>query len=363
MTTIRSEDWSVRPSFVPNGPTSPVVLLCDDETLTQLAGIPPVAWQTPWSEISNIELVRFSHQLALFATVAGVRYCWRHRDVTEFEALRTFVLEHGGVVTQRRRRTGVLAVVAIVIIASFAAGIAAWFNRGNGQAQELSEARAVNLTLKDLPVGFYKTSNAVLNYLVPPSSAVYTSTTTTAPPKHSNFDKAASIFQTCLHVTNAKDRVYGLAGQEPDYQVSSPIFDTNALGGIELASTAQYYKSTSMVRNDTAEMTKKNFGSCFTASSASIILSGFGLTSPAANVSTNWTPTTFFKGWTRGGYMTVAVPGISAKVDLVTAVATSGHYEVTLNALVGSFKKSEALLSNLVDTLLSRMTNSTSKAV
>ena len=85
---IRSEDWTVRPSFVPNGPTSPVVLLTDDTGLTQLAGIPAVAWQTPWSEITNLELVRLHHQMALFATVGGVRYCWRNREITDYEQVR-----------------------------------------------------------------------------------------------------------------------------------------------------------------------------------------------------------------------------------------------------------------------------------
>jgi len=38
MSLLRSEDWSVKPSFVPNGPTSPVVLLIDDTTLTPARG-------------------------------------------------------------------------------------------------------------------------------------------------------------------------------------------------------------------------------------------------------------------------------------------------------------------------------------
>ena len=101
MTTMRSEDWAVRPPFVVNGPTSPVTLLSDDESLTQLAGIPAVAWQTPWSEISNLELVRISHQMLLFATIGGVRYTWRHRDVVDWDIVRSVVLEHGGIVTER----------------------------------------------------------------------------------------------------------------------------------------------------------------------------------------------------------------------------------------------------------------------
>lgn len=363
MTTLRSEDWSVRPSFVPNGPTSPVALLIDETGVTQLAGIPPVAWQTPWSEITNIELVRFAHQMALFATVAGVRYSWRHKDLTDYEVLRAIVLERGGVVSHRRRRAGVFVVVAAVVLASLGGAIAAWLNNGNGGARELADAKAINLTSKDLPNGWYTSSNALLNYLVPPAGSVYTSTTTTAPPKNSDFDRAAAVFQSCLGVTNATDRVYGAAGQEPDYQVSSPIFNTNSLGGLELASTAQYYNTATMVHNDTREMSKKNFGSCFTKSSAELILSGFGVKSPASAVATNWQPTTFTKGWSRGGVVSITVPGVTAKLNLVMVVITYGHYEVTLSALVGSFAKSESLLSGLVDTLLSRMTSSTSKAV
>ncbi|HEY1763187.1 MAG TPA: hypothetical protein VGG17_11405, partial [Acidimicrobiales bacterium] len=276
MTNIRSEDWAVRPSFVPNGPTSPVVLLTDDTGLTQLAGIPAVAWQTPWSEITNMELVRLHHQMALFATIGDVRYCWRNREITDFDAMRTVVLEHGGVISQRRRRAGIFAVVAVVVIASFAGGIAAWFNRGSGGSQQLADARAVNLTVKDLPEGWTKTSETALSYLVPPSNQVFTSTTTTAPTKpNTGFEAAAKLFQTCVGVPNARDRVYGAAGQQPNYQVSSPIFVTNSLDGIEVASTTQYYQTTTMVNKDRAEMSKANFGTCFAESSAALILSGY----------------------------------------------------------------------------------------
>jgi hypothetical protein len=366
VTTLRSEDWAVRPSFVPNGPTSPVVLLADDTTLTQLAGIPAVAWQTPWSEISNLELIRFAHQMALFATIGGVRYCWRHRDLTDYEAIRALVLEHGGEVNRRRRRAGVLVVVAIVVVASFAGGIAAWFNRDSHSVNELADARSVNLTLKDLPSSWYTTSNAVLNYLVPAAGKVYrftNTTTTTAPAQNSSFAKAATIFQTCLGITNRHDRIYGAAGQEPDVQVSSPIFTTNSLGGIELASTTQYYHTSVMVKKDTHEMSMTNFGSCFVKSSASLILSGFGLAVPKTAVASDWQPQTFAKGWHRGGTVAITVPGVSAKLQLVMIVITHGHYEVTLSAIVHSFAKSQSFLANEANVLLSRMTSSTSKAV
>ncbi len=362
MTALRSEDWSVRPSFVPNGPTSPVALLADDAGLTQLAGIPPVAWQTPWSEISALELVRFAHSMALFATVAGVRYCWRHRELADFEGVRAVVLAHGGVVRSQRRRVGVVAVVAVVLVASFAGGIVAWLSRSGANA-ELNDAKAVNLTLKDLPSGWYATSEAVLSYLVPPANQVFTSTTTTAPANDTAFTQAATIFQTCLGVTNEADRVYGKAGQLPDYQVSSKVFETDALGGLELASTTQYYATTTMVSNDTAEMSKPDFGACFVKSSAALLLAGFGDSAPSAHTATNWRPATFLRGWSRGGVVAFTIPNVTTNVQLVEVVITHGHYEVTLDALVASFAKTKSLLASLVDTLLGRMTSSSSEAV
>jgi hypothetical protein len=363
VTNIRSEDWAVRPSFVPNGPTSPVVLLTDDMGLTQLAGIPAVAWQTPWSEITNIELVRLHQQMALFATIGGVRYCWRNREITDLEQMRAVVLEHGGVVTQRRRRAGIFAVVAVVVIASFAGGIAAWFNRGSGGSQELADARAVNLTVKDLPEGWTKTSQTPLGFLVPPSNQVFTSTTTTAPAKpNKGFEDAAHIFQSCIGVTSARDRIYGAAGQQPNYQVSSPVFVTNSLDGIEVASTTQYYQTTTMVNKDTAEMSKSNFGTCFAESSAALVLSGYSEPAPTTYTASNWRPVTFTKGFSRGGVVTVDVPMLSQPVQLVMVLITHGHYEVTLSAIVGSFSKSKSVLSNIANTLLARETNSSAEA-
>ena len=360
MTTLRSEDWVVRPSFVANGPTSPVVLLADETHLTQLAGIPAVAWQTPWSEIANIELVRFAHQMALFATVADVRYCWRNRELTDYDALRAVVLEHGGVVSRRRRRVAVIAVVSVVVLASFAGGIAAWFNRGSAMATELADARFVNLTQNDLPSDFSPTASneTFLGLLVPPSDKVYTPTTTTPPAKDSTFSKAAGIFQTCFGVTNAKDRIYGAAGQQPDYQVSSPIFNANSSSGVELASTTQYYKTTTMVRKDTHEMSMANFGACFAKSSATLVLSGYGTSVPVGSAATSWRPVTFATGWSRGGVVALKVPNVTSPLQLVMVVMTKGHYEVTLSAIVGSFTKSERLLDNVVNTLLLRMSNS-----
>ncbi len=362
MNTLRSEDWSVRPSFVPGGPTSPVTLLFGEEGLTQLAGIPPVAWQTPWGEIHSLQLTRSAYVMSLFATVGDVRYCWRQRSLSQFDALSALVVSRGGSIARRRSRFVVGAVVAVVVVATFAAGFAAWLS-SSGANVATQSARAVNLTLRDLPSGWYATNNGVLSYLVPSGTQVFTSTTTTAPAKNGAYERAAGVFQRCLNVSNRADRVYGLAGQQPDAQVSSMIFNTNTLGGVELATTAQYYHTSTMVRRDTREMSRPNFGRCFTASSAALIDAQTGAKIVGSTKATNWRPVTFLRGWSRGGVMAVTVPGVVAPLQLVTAVVTRGHYEVTLNALVGSFARTESLLASLVNTLEARVSSTSSSAV
>ena len=365
-TPLRSEGWAVRPSFVANGPTAPITLLGDDAGLTQLVGDPPVAWQTPWTETTNLTLVRFARGLALFATVDGVRYCWRHRALDDYEALREMVLAHDGVVERRRRRAGIVVVAVAVLAASLAGGIGALLNSGSGHGAELVDASAVNLTLRDLPGQWSAYPRAVVTPLAaifPPSNQVVTSSTTptTAPPAKSLWGRVSSLFQRCLGVSAAADRVYGAAGQMPDYQVSSPVFSSPG-GDVQLATTAQYYATTSMVRRDTAEMSRSAFGSCFTTSNVALLKLVYSEAIPTGDVAVPWRPTTYVRGWSRGGVAAITLPGLRP-LHLVMVVATAGHYEVTFGALVNSWPGSSSFVSNLVNTLLSRMTSTTATPV
>jgi hypothetical protein len=357
--TFRSDGWSVRPSFVPHGATSPVTLLGDESGLTQLAGDPAVAWQTPWSELSSLQLVRFSRGLALFATVDGVRYCWRTLKKSDYESVSAVITEHGGRVVKRRRRAGLVAVVVVVLVASLAGGIGAYFSKTSTSNQELANTKSVNLTIRDFSKGWSSTDVEELSYLFTTPGKVYTSTTvTTQPAANSEFAKIGAVFQKCLGVSAEKDRMYGAAGQQPDYQVSSKIFLSANDGGIEVASTTQYYATTTMVKKDTAEMKDTNFGSCFVASNAAQLEAGSSTKVPTVAPGTNFRPHTFVKGFSRGGVETVALGGASSTFHLVMVIMTARHYETTLGVLVSKWPKSETLVTNLVNVLLARMTSS-----
>ncbi len=365
MSAVASAGWSVRPPFVPHGPTEPVTLLLDDAGLTQLAGAPPIAWQTPWSELAEVELVRAGGRVGLAATVGGVRYLWRRRGTDGFDELAALVGAHGAVVRRGRPRVALAVVAAAVLTASVAAGAVAWLVRHG--PSELASARGANLTLADLPPGWYASSEGVLSYLVPPADKVYTSTTTTLPSASTSanrvFEAAASVFQRCLGVSARRDRVYGAAGQQPDYQVSSPVFESNLAGGGEVASVAQYYRTTTMVRRDTAEMSRAGFGRCFVDSQAALMLGEEGQSTQAPPGAVTWRPHTLLSSvFARGGYVRLDVPLLSVSLQLVVAVVTHGHYEVTLDALVPSFERARGLLENLVATIQSRVSTPTARA-
>jgi hypothetical protein len=363
VSALASPGWSVRPSFVPHGATEPVTLVIDDAAITQLAGEPPVVWQTPWSELSDVELARAAHRMVLVATIGGIRYSWRKAGVEDYDALAAAVEARGGVVRHPRRRFAVVVVAAAVLVASVAAGGVAWLVRRG--PNELADARAANLALSDLPSGWFANTQGVLSYLVPPASTVYTSTTTTTTTTtkvNPSFSAAASIFQHCLGVSAARDRIYGAAGQQPDYQVSSPVFESNLNGGGEIASVAQYYKTTAMVRRDTAEMARAGFGRCFVASQAALLLGEEGQSPRAPAGATSWRPRTFLSDWTRGGSVPLDVPLLTVRLDLVVAVITHGHYEVTLDALVPSLASDRGLLNSIVGTLVARATSASARA-
>ncbi len=360
---LRSTGWTVRPSFVPHGPTEGVTLLADETALTQLAGVPDVAWQTPWEELSGLQLARLGRTMVLFATAGGVRYAWRKGDLSDFEAWREVVEAHGGEVLRRPRRAGVVAVVAVVLLASFAGGIAALFTRSSASATEQAAARAANLTRADLPSWFTTTSTSLLRELVgTPGQVVPSTTSTTMPPSSSPWGQIGRRFASCLGLAYTRDRVFGPAGQQPDYQVSSPIFTTTREGGLELVTTAQYYRSTTMVAKDRAEMSRAGFPTCFAAANSDLLrtaLTSAVPSTPATGVA--WRPVTYLGGWVRAGYVSIST-GLSQPLDLVVAVVARGHYEVTLTALAGDFAQSRSQIESAINVVEARVGSTGSTA-
>jgi len=127
--------------------------------------------------------------------------------------------------------------------------------------------------------------------------------------------------------------VYGAAGQLPDYQVSSPMFRTNSFGGSEVASTAQYYATTDMVRRDVAEMSRPHFGSCLANAQVSVMNDLLHQGFHGAKSVSNWRPLLTSPVFARGGEATATVQSIGVDLTLDIVVIAHGHWEITLDVL------------------------------
>ena len=368
--TLRSEGWSVQPSFSPHGPTSPVTLLVDDAGFTQLAGEPAVAWQTPWSEVAQLRLVRRRRRTAIVMVVAGTLYQWRREtalDAEELAALAALLGAHGGREAPRLRRGAALVVALLVGVASFGGYFASRAMPGSAAASaQLRALEQVNLRAGDVSSTWGSSTSATssaLQLILTPPGQVFTTTDTTAPAQDTPYTLAAFHFQRCLGVSNVDDRVFGLAGVSPLYQVASPIFSSPSDAGVQVESVAQYYPSVADVAADQSEMSRGAFSRCFVEAEADEMVGASGSATPDLRGATVLNLHPFVKGWVRAAAQGLALPlaGL-AHVTLVVAVEVSGHYEVTLAALVGSLAAATPTLENLVNAQMLRVTSTPATA-
>lgn len=366
MNVVRTEGWSIRPSFTPHGPTEPVTLLMDDEGLTQLAGDPVVAWQTPWSEVVGLRLVRARGGVSIVAIVGGELYQWRRvapLSRAKLDELRTVLSEHGAHELPRSRRNGAVVVAVLVTLASFAGYFGGLVNRSATSAV-VTGLEGLNLNARDV-AGTWSSSSlpssSLLASLLPaPGRVLYSNpvTTSTAPPQASPFALAGVNFQRCLGVASVDDRLFGLAGTTPRYQVSSPIYYSSDLGGVQVESTAQYYDAPQSVALDVAEMSRASFGRCFAQAVGDELVGVNTGVTPQLSSGKNLATPTFVKGWSRGGEVLVSLPSLQvAHAHLVVVEEAAGHYEVTLFALVADLATTRSTIVSLANELLARVTS------
>ena len=371
MSALRSEGWSVRPSFAPHGPTQPVTLLFDEAGITQLAGEPAVAWQIPWSEVTNLRLAQRRSTVRIVAVIAGVLYRWR-RDAAlvpgSFDELRSVLEAHGARETPLARRYSAIIVAVAVTAASFGGYFGGLFDHVT-TSPVVTALEALNVAPRDV-AGTWASSlasaSSILTSLGPPPGQVQfndPATTTTVAARDSALGLAAQHFQKCLGVESNHDRVYGAAGTTPRYQVSSPVFSSSQFGGVQVESTAQYYDSPQSVGLDVREMSRSSFGRCFVESLADALVGANTASTPDLRTGATLATPTFAKGWVRGGDAAISLPLLQLpRADLVAIVEASGHYEITLYALVLDLSRSRDAILNLTNALLARVTSTSVSA-
>jgi hypothetical protein len=361
--TLRSDGWSVRPSFTPHGPTTPVTLLFDDAGFTQLAGAPAVAWQTPWSEVSHVRLLRRRRTTVVAMVVANTLYQWR-RDLplarSDAEELAATLLAHGAREMPRVRRNTALVVAAVVALASFG-GYFASLAAPAATPAAVHALEALNLSARDVSgtwASTMATNASALSTVLPAPGQVTTDTSSSAITPDTAGTLAGVHFERCLGVASVDDRLFGLAGQYPLYDVASPIFSSTTFGGIQVQSDAQYYPNVQNVRDDVAEMSRPSFGRCFAQAVADEMVGRSSSTTPNLTTGVTLAETTFVRGWVRAGSESVALPleGVG-RATLVVVVEAADHYEVTLAALVGDYAAARTTIDDLVNAVLVRVTS------
>ena len=270
--TLRSVGWSVRPSFVPERCDDAGHPLADDHALTQLAGDPAVAWQTPWSELCErpTRALRARHgalrdrrRRALLLAQPGL---------ADFEAWRRSSSPTAAPSRAPRAAPGVVAVVAScwrrarrrhrrVLLATPA------------RTPEVAAASAVNLRLDDLPAGWYDARPA--RTCCPSSPA--------GQGRHhvDHADHPAADEVEVGRDQRALPRVPGrVQPTRPGLRRGGPAAGVPGLvADIRVAVLRRHrgrlddavLPTTTMVRRDIAEMSEPRFGSCFVTLNVAMI--------------------------------------------------------------------------------------------
>lgn len=356
--------WSVQPTFVPGTPAGPATLVFDDAGLTQYVGSPAVVWQIPWPQVSSLQLVRHPRGVSLMAIIGGVRYHWRHAERAVFSAVRPEVERRGGTVTTDRRFLTLL-VVGLLVLAACSAGFVGARSSSSATPQEVNTLKAINISPSDLGAGWSIDNASILSALAGSPNFVYyvnPATTSTAPPAAvGGYAMTEQRFWSCMGLTSGHDRIFGTAGQLPEYQIGAEDYTSKKDGGIEVSSLAQYYPRTSMVNADTAEMIgHPRFSACYIGANANLAALALG-EAPHYVAGHNATPVTFAQGFHRGGV--IALTHLTPATFLVVDVATSGHYEISLCALVHQWPQSKSFLDGLLNIMMARISTRASSAI
>lgn len=357
----RYPGWRMWPEFVPNGPTHPVWLAFDGSHLTLWIGEPPTVWQTPVSELRQMEL-RVGQRLRFSATVSGVRYHWTTKRRPEHDALIEELRNAGAhLLRDRGRRAAFTGSLAFVVLLAVAASFSVWATNRPSTAAPGKSVGAINVRRSDLGSGWQAVSDAPLENLVgaPGVQPVSSVTTTTSPNNVGDeiWSTASSNFERCMGVTASSDRMFGSAGQEPNETISSDVLGTSAFGTTEIASSIQYYATTTMVDRDVAEYGRATFGRCWGQVNAQI-LSGAETDSVTAAkqgyLTTSFTPYTLSPWFRRGGVATLPAT-TGPNLTLVSLFAAHGHYELYVYVLTGNWKAAQPTVDAAFGAMLARM--------
>ncbi len=365
MTTLRRfHGFSADP---PAGPqrVREVSLAIDDEGLHE--------WSEAGEETRLIPLgalgdwrVELSRRWFMSAEVGGITVRWTAADAASYDEFTEDLRRYGADIRRPRRglRTLTFVTGAALILASIGTFVAYAFRGSSTPATPVvtsATVGAVNLRAIDLPSGWSAVGQSYLSYIAGSANQVVTPHTKFPPLTGASkqvWDDASANFQSCMHTTAHKDRMFGSSGQQPALQVTGETFGSTSFGGGEQVSLTQYYATTTMVRRDLREYRAPQFGRCWGIANAQILLgflnnnASYAMTTPPV---TSWHVERRRDVFLRTSVVTVALPGGTTPYYLATAFAARGHYEVNYFALVGNWTQAQATVDAGLNAVLSRM--------
>jgi hypothetical protein len=356
----RYPGWTVEPRFG-GGESGPVAISLDDQFLTEWRGEPAQLWRVPFAELRGLEIV-MGRRVRLRATIAGVRYTWSTRRSGEHDDLSDEVRLLGGRVVRPRRVVGAMAAaVAVVLLAASAATVVT--RLVTHESSPVGTASVGTLRATDVPAGWRSVSGAPLDDLDGAPGTELTERQASQPlvgAAKQVQDTVASSYEHCVGVSAASDRLFGKAGVIPAYQVTGPVYATSAFKSAELGAFSQYYERTSDVDRDEAQYSNPRFGRCLAAANGQFLLSALaGSVSSASTVllGEDYRPRLVADGWARGGTVPLTLPNGGQKVTLVSVLLASGHDEVEVNMIVGSWPAARTVVDATVASVLGRISS------
>ena len=318
MTTTRIEGLQLRHPLVEGGPTTPVSWIVTDEGLTHLVGEPASVFDIPWHQIGGFSVS--ANGSLVSAVVAGERVEWLVPKSAR-KHVRAVVVQRGG------RVAGHPVVAGVALGCAIAVGALVSYVVVTPTSSSISsppvDITRYALSAHDAPASFVQTSNSILSIVVPSTTVNHTSaTTTTTMDPHSSlsqqFDHMTSTYYACEGLSASTDRYYGKAGQFPDFQVGSKVFAATSGHAQEVGSLAQWYRTTTMVDKDRAQMARPAFIGCATQAVATQI--GIALTQSSGSFTVG-----------AAQRVNIVTPGhVFHRASVATVTITTGNRSATL---------------------------------
>ena len=378
-TVIEATDGRLLGDAGPLAVGSEVSLRIDDAGLSLLGGNPPTAWQIPFTALAEPRAVEHRGTVELGGWVAGsllqVSFPASKLMGASSEGLDELLAQRCGrraSMPRRRapRRRWWLLIVGLVALGA-AASLIVWLvgathaeDRRRNLSADRAQARSMNLTTKDLPAGWVVDQPE----LSPLSGFLGTRGGGAKPSAADRKVSAAAVagYQSCMGISDAKDRVFGAAGVRPPVEIPGSAFGRmEGVGIIEVGTVTQRYATADDVTADRRQISSPKFATCFAEALGRMASASGDVAAARADLPV----TVQALGQPLGTFITganVEIPihgsSTGAMAEIGITVLISGRDEQTLFTIASPGSFPPELRQQIVGSLAARLAGTTGSA-